>query len=120
MPDCSLSALTYDPDGCLDLTFAGAAEGIRDRGRRVSRVQTLDGEVAITDGGMVHGDRTFVLRARVSPSQREILQHLFESYGELRCSTHDGLYRVIAQGEQALTFTGNLATIRLFVVRKEA
>lgn len=117
MPDCSLSALTYDPDGCIDLAFSGAVEGIFDRGRRVSRVQTLDGGVSVTDGGMAHGDRTFVLRARVSPSQRETLQHLYDSYPRLRCSTRDGLYQVATE---TLTFTGNLATMRLLVIEKEA
>lgn len=117
MPDVSLSTLTYDPDGCLDLSFEKSSEGIDDRGRRVERVQTLDGGVVVVDGGMVHGDRTFVLRARVSKEQKDALKYLVETYAELRCSTRDGLYRVACE---TLTFTGNLATAKLLVMSKEA
>lgn len=116
MPDFSLAALTYDPDGCLELSFAQPGEGIDDRARRVGRVQTLDGGVAVSDGGMVHGDRTFVLRARVSASQRDTLKHLYESYSQLRCATRDGLFLV---ANDDLKFTGNLATLRLLVIEKE-
>lgn len=117
MPDISLSTLTYDPDGCIDLAFEKSSEGIHDRARRVGRQQTLDGGVSLTYGGIAHGDRTFVLRVRVSKSQRDILKYLYDTYPEVRCSTQDGLFRVAME---TLNFDGNLATMRLLVVSKEA
>lgn len=117
MPQVSLSALVYDPDGCLDLTLENGSEGIEDGTRRVERVPTLDGGVSMAYGGRVHGDDTLILRVRVSQSKRETLQHLYDTYPEIRCVTRRGLF--LAAFDGALKLTGNLATIRLLIIRKE-
>jgi hypothetical protein len=116
MPDASLSSITYDPQGVLDLTFTRPGEGIHDRGRRVGRTQTLDGGVVMTDGGSVAGDRTYILRARLTRAEAEILKHIYETYREIFCSTHDGFYRV---APEQLTWEGSLAVLRLLVISKE-
>lgn len=116
MPDASLSSITYDPHGVLDLIFTRPGEGIHDRGRRVGRTQTLDGGVVMTDGGAVAGDRTFILRARVSRAQADTLKHLVDTYSEIFCATRDGFYRVAAE---QLTFDGALAILKLLVIKKE-
>ncbi len=87
-----LAARTYDPEGTLlapwrDGTKAG------DLSRRVSRTQTLDGGVAISDRGHSSGDRTVVVSLEGQPrAMVERAQRLLRLHGNITVSLRDGCY----------------------------
>src|SRR5262249_60162073 len=98
MPALALSTITFDQRGCVELDLTVAAEGILDRGRRVIRTQTLDGGVEVEDQGYSHGDRTWLVKARVTAALVETLRYLVETYGELRAVTKEGVFRAAPDG----------------------
>lgn len=118
MPALALSTLTYDQNGCVELDLNLAAEGILDRGRRVIRTQTLDGGVETEDMGLSHGDRTWLVKSKVSEAQAETLRYLVETYGELRAVTKEGIFR--AAPESLDERNAPFVTLRLLVKEKEA
>ncbi len=61
--------------------------------RRVNRVATLDGGVAINDGGYTDGDRTLSYTWRtVSKAHTETLSRMVQNYSLLTVATPDGVY----------------------------
>ena len=76
--------------------------------RRASKVQTLDGGVAVNDFGYSDGDREFVLRFRADSSMDARIKHMVEYYALVNVSTKDGFYTAIPQyepGNQSSTLT---------------
>ena len=63
---------------------------IRRFSRRVSRVATLDGGSVVTDSGYSDTDRTFIVTAQITETQRDNLEYMQENYS---------LWNVVAKGE---------------------
>lgn len=116
MRQVSFSVSTYDTDGSVDLVVEPGQDGVGNRRRRVSVVETLDGGVAVSDngGGTLGMDITY--RARVTTEQAATLRHLVETYPLLEMSNEDGFYTV---APISLAFAGSLATIIVTIITKE-
>jgi hypothetical protein len=115
MPDLSLCPKTYDPFGTIELNTINSP-GLADRQRRVSIVKTLDGGVAVTDGGLAHGDRRLQIRTQVSPADAEVLTHLVDTYGEINVSLAEGFFTAVPAD---VSFRGALATLTLLMISKD-
>lgn len=59
---------------------------------RVSRSATLDGGAVITHYGVSHGDRTFNIKARITPVQKVSLEYLHRCNEQLMLSCKEGLF----------------------------
>jgi hypothetical protein len=93
-----ISSLYVDPVGAVlfDLNPAGSDTG--NYSRRVTRTKTLDGGVALFDGGYAEGDRTIQLEP-LNPSEEltSALRSLFKRYGAVLLFLEDGAYRAAPQ-----------------------
>ena len=113
----SISTLTYDLDGFV-LINALESSTFGDITRRSSIVKTLDGGVAVNDGGSSHGDRSLNIVWRTKgDGHEENMERLVGSYTRLYLSSKYGYFEAapmsyIAQG-------GN-STLTLNVVSKIA
>lgn len=117
MKTVSFSVSTYDTDGSIDLVLEPGQDGIGNRRRRVSVVETLDGGVAISDNGGGSLGMNITFKARVTTEQAATLRHLVETYPILEMSSEDGFYTV---APSSLSFTASLATIIVTIITKEA
>ena len=104
-----LACPTFDLDGTAAIDPLGSSDFGEVR-RRVNRVQTLDGGVAVNDGGTSDGDRTFAVAWRTGPLTREQrIERLVSTYSRLSVSTREGLFAVAPEsyrrtaGESKLT-----------------
>jgi hypothetical protein len=83
---------------------------IYDASARVSRTATLDGGVAITHSGMVHGDRTILAYAFVDSATEATLKSIHETDTLVYLSCKEGYFSgvierlVIQGGEMNMTF----------------
>lgn len=92
----TLSTLTYDPDGYIDLALDVESRGLEDYERRAVVVPTLDGGVALDNMGVFDGARTFDLTVKVeSDEEAEQLKTLCRVYPQLNMSHIHGFYRVV-------------------------
>ena len=95
---CSLSALTYDVLGAVDIDATGESRWGRAE-RRVNRVRTLDGGYALNDGGFADSDRdmqiTFSAR---DPDLVTRVQYLVRYHGQLYLSEPRGYWLVAPRG----------------------
>lgn len=88
-----LSAPEFDIDGSVSIDVLPSSE-FGDTTRRVNRTATLDGGAAVNDYGYSEADRTIKLRWKVYSREQEAqVVRLVQLYGELRISTHEGLFR---------------------------
>lgn len=61
--------------------------------RRLSKVPTLDGSVAVNDGGFAHGDREMSFQYRGSTQEQDaIARRLVELHARVYVSTDEGLF----------------------------
>jgi hypothetical protein len=88
----AISSVTFDLDGHVALDALDSSD-VDSMERRVNRVKTLDGGVAVSDGGFAHGDRTLTVLWRVqSAAQFAAVQYLVETYAQLHVSLRSGCY----------------------------
>lgn len=120
MPALAISTITFDQRGCVELDLNLAAEGILNRGRRVIRNQTLDGGVAVEDLGFSVGDLTWLVKAKVTKAQVEVLRYLVQTYGEVRAVTFEGVYRAVFSPDCLDERQAPFITLRLLVKEKES
>lgn len=88
----SIAAPLFDLDGhiTIDALESSDVDAIE---RRVSRVRTLDGTVAYSDGGFAHGDRTVSVLWRVrSVEQWDAVSRIMQDYSQIHVSMRDGCY----------------------------
>lgn len=111
-----LSTKTYDVQGFIELSLTPDTDLIT-RQRRVSSVPTLDGGVAVQDGGFAHGDRSFTLQADITADTLEILKHLHDTYAQLNLAIADGFYTT---APQRLSVNQGRALFSLLVISKDA
>lgn len=112
----TLSTRDFDPAGYVQLrvSFVSALGG--ERARRVGRVATLDGGVALNDFGYTDGDRTIDLRWKpVSDAQERAVERLLRTYPTLCVALPDGAF--LAAPER-YTPGADESTLRLLVVSR--
>ena len=107
-----LSAPLYDPLGHVGIDNLPASE-LGDVTRRVNRSKTLDGGVAINDGGYSAGDRTFRVRWKIrSADQFQQVQRMVQLYSLLTVITTEGVFTA---APESLTDRGGIGTLTLLV-----
>lgn len=92
----ALSKITQDAAGAL-LIDADYNSKIYDATARVSRLGTLDGGVVIDHQGVVTGDRSIVVRCRLSEADEAIVRALFENETFIHIVTEGGFYTGVIQ-----------------------
>ena len=112
---CTVSTPSFDLDGFVQLRLTSPAEPSETR-RRVNRIATLDGGVALNDFGFTDADRTLLLAwSPESRRQHEAIERLVQTYPELQVATASGVYlaapEVYQQGNEE-------STLRLLVLAK--
>ena len=106
-----LSSPTFDLNGTARLTPAPASDFGEVR-RRVNRVQTLDGGVAVNDGGACDGDRTLSLQWRPGAlGYEQGIEHLVATYPRLYAATRDGFYAVVPESYRRATSESKLVLL---------
>ena len=88
----SITSTTFDLNGHVEIeTLAGTADG--ETVRRVNRVATLDGGVAINDRGYSEGDRTLEYSWKpVSMAHNAAIERIVKLYPSVYVSTPSGVY----------------------------
>lgn len=95
-----LSSTTFDPDGYIELHVAND-QTIGETRRRVNRVTTLDGGVAVNDFGFSQGDRTIDLSwMPTSEEVEENVRRMVELYQEVIVSMRGGVFRAAPESYQ--------------------
>jgi len=115
MPDLILSAEQYDPEGYVELDFFGLHGQIRDRERRLTRTETIDGGVVIEGGAAPHADRVWEVTAALSADQRRRLLYLLEVCDTVNCTTAEGVFTVKLHSVRA---QGALSRLTLWVTAR--
>jgi hypothetical protein len=110
-----LSSLTFDLDGYIEVTASDRMTA-GDTRRRVNRVATLDGGVAVNDFGFTHADRTLdVIWRPTSSAIERAIDRLVQVYDRLHVATRDGVFLAAPE-----TYTPGAAEsrLRLLVLEK--
>lgn len=97
-----LACPTFDLDGTAAIDPLASSDFGEVR-RRVNRVATLDGGVAVNDGGSTDGDRTFAVAWRTGrlPFEQRI-ERLVSMYSRLSVATREGLFAVVPESYRRL------------------
>ena len=111
----TLSTLTYDIDGFITLN-ADQSSSFGDITRRVTVVKTLDGGVAVNDGGLSHGDRSAIITWKSrSPSFEQNIERIVEAYSRLYMSSPSGFFEV---APTSYTQSGATSVLNLSILDK--
>lgn len=106
----------YAPGVALIVRAPGNGFSWLDQTRRVSRTATLDGGVAISDGGYAAGDRTLVVAVdSASRSDVETMEVLLQLYPRVSAATDDGVFEC---APAQIDVNGGTASFTLFVVKQ--
>lgn len=111
----SITSQEFDPQGYLQISplpdnEPGALT------RRVSRVATLDGGVAINDRGFSHGDRTLTYRYKpVSEEHDARARRLLQLHSRVNVSNEEGVFECVPDQFEP---SPDENTLTLIVVRK--
>ena len=118
MPDVILSTKTFDLDGYLEITLEGSREVLIERTRRASVTPTLDGGVAVQDGGFSHGDRAIDVRVMPTRNDLDTLKYIIENYSQINCAMREGFFTAVPQ--RLSSPSAMLAQLRLLLVSKDS
>lgn len=88
-----ISAIGYDPLGYVEIDERPASDPGELR-RRIARVATLDGGVALNNFGLTDADRTATVRFPRTHESLAAVNRLFRLYAFAIMSARDGIYRV--------------------------
>lgn len=113
----SFSVPTYDLDGTIQLEVPASQEGVGNRSRRISVVETLDGGVAVTSNGAGQLGTNITYKFQPTAAQAATLRHLIETYDILEMANEDGFYTV---APISLNFAPGFATLVVTIITKEA
>ena len=109
----AFATLVLDPFGSLVLELAPGGANLGDTARRVSRVATLDGGVAMMDGGYTVADRTMTLNlAGQSRATMNAVKYLVQNYASIIVMTEDGAFMA---SPERLSLNGAAASVSLLV-----
>ena len=88
----AISAIAFDLSGHIEIDTLPANNN-GETTRRVSRVATLDGDVAVNDRGYAEGDRTLVYSWQtVSKAHNASVDRMVRLYSQVNVATPDGVY----------------------------
>jgi len=88
-----ISSHTYDLAGAFILDASIEDSDLFSMNRRVSRTETLDGGVDVSDFGFSHGDRTVTLVSEIENEDTiNSLQAFFQTYSNVVLSLRNGVY----------------------------
>ncbi len=105
----SLASRLFDFSSPI-LLDVDSSSAIRSHERRLTRTKTLDGKVAVADGGFVTADRTLPLALRnVAQADADALQALTERNGRVTISIDGRCYLALIQRLSLAAETKNLA-----------
>ena len=81
--------------------------------RRVNKSQTLDGGVAVNDGGSAQGDKTLVIACKpTSQADEDALHYIVENHARVTVSTKYGVFLAVPSsftpGPKEHTFTASV------------
>ena len=94
----TLATNTYDLDGFIQLK-ALATSSFGDITRRVNVVKTLDGGVAVNDGGSSQGDRSVLIMWKSKNKNFEDnVARVVENYSRLTMTFHEGAFEIVPTG----------------------
>ena len=94
----SISAPTYDPDGCRLFRRLDPTAETRSGGRRVSRTATLDGGASAHDTGYSVADRKIMVTdLRPDKDLLDWVDRMTRLYGRVRVVTDQGVYMAIPE-----------------------
>lgn len=111
----AISSPTFDIDGHV-VIHPLPGSNIGETRRRVNRVPTLDGGVAVNDRGFSEGDRTLSYEwDAVSKAHNDAVERLFRLYARLFVSTPDGVY---SAAPQVFTPGSDRSSMILLVIEK--
>jgi len=92
MHHIGLAARTFDPEGAMIVPWADGTES-ESINRRVNRVRTLDGGVAVSNRGYAAADRTVTLSLEGLPiNMIEQARRLLRLHSQLTISLRDGCF----------------------------
>ena len=91
-----ITPVSFDPAGALVIRHAHDSD-LGDHARRVSRVGTMDGGVAVNDFGFSEGDRTVVIRWRCTEAQEARAQAILETHQLVRLTMRRGCFEAVPQ-----------------------
>ena len=111
----TISSPTFDLDGSVQISPVPESNDGETR-RRVNRVATLDGGVAVNDRGYSEGDRTLVYEWRpVSREHNDSIDRIVRLYPRVNVSTPSGVY---VAAPQVFTPSPDRCSIILLVINK--
>lgn len=105
----TLSAPTFDLSGHVEIHTDAHPD--RDTKRRVQRVLTLDGGVAINDGGYSDGDLTFELEWKSDITLNSAILRMLQIYPRAVLSTREGVFEVVLETYRLNTGTSRLVCL---------
>jgi len=110
-----LSTLTFDLDGFVELEVSDRMTS-GDTRRRVNRIATLDGGVAVNDFGFTDADRTIdvVWQPKTVALERAV-DRLVQLYDRIRVATRSGVFLA---APEAYTPGAAESRLRLLVISK--
>lgn len=110
-----ISTIIADPNGCLIFSLSPVNSNLGDYKRRVSRLATLDGGVAIVDSGFTHSDRTITLSPSTDEATLELfetLQSMCQQYSKVLLFLEDGAYAAVPE---QVSKSRNVIMMRLLI-----
>ena len=110
-----LSTPTYDLDGVVSIEVAPQDADFGETRRRMNRVATLDGGVAVNDFGHSEGDRTISLEWAATQQEEATVTRMVKLYPRLRLSCRIGFFDVVPE---SLSFSAGRARLTLLAIQK--
>ena len=110
-----IASSTFDLDGHLEITpLPDSDYGATTR--RVNKVKTLDGGVAVNDGGYSHGDKDFTIRWKPTSSEFEQKAgDLVKNHSTVYVTTADGCFLATPSSYQP---SGGESSLTLLIQEK--
>lgn len=107
----TLSAAVADPSGHVEILTQRHPD--RDMARRVNRTLTLDGGVAVSDGGYSDGDLFFELEWPSDLATDAQVQRMLQLYSRATLSTRSGVFEVALETYRLGAGTSRLRCLAL-------
>lgn len=106
----TISAPTFDPLGYVELDATPDSDVTAAR-RRVSRVATLDGGVAVNDFGASDGDREFRITFPLTTELERAVTRMLRLYARVTVCTAEGVFTAAMQDYRRNDANGQLTIL---------
>lgn len=108
----TLAALTFDPLGFVQIRALPSSD-TRSITRRVNRVATLDGGVAVNDFGFAEGDRSIDIRFRPTREIDATIGRMMRLHSRVSLTTDEGVFIVALSAYNAEASEARLSILVL-------